>query len=156
MIPTDYLGLFGYFFTGGPPLFWPWGRGPINPPDPAIVLMDRNDQNSNKTNNSNRSHDKNVYWAYAFMGSQNKKRGRINVFLGYHSTNEVILCFWSVVHCNTWKRSEESFMISSPVYPLTKKKKPTSGFVILSELSAESKWEICDFGGSPGKTHGWI
>ena len=42
------FGLFGYFFTGGSPTCFGLGRGPITPPGPAVVRMDRKDLNSNK------------------------------------------------------------------------------------------------------------
>ena len=44
------LGLFGYFFhLWFAHLYFGLGRGPITHPCPAMVLMDRKDQNSNKT-----------------------------------------------------------------------------------------------------------
>ena len=49
------LGLFGFFFTGGSPTNFGLGRGPITPPDPAIVRTDRKDLDSNKRGKMNRS-----------------------------------------------------------------------------------------------------
>ena len=43
------FGLIGYFVTGGSPTLFDLGRGPITPPDPAMVRADRKDLNSNKT-----------------------------------------------------------------------------------------------------------
>ena len=40
---------FGYFVPGGSPTFFGLGRGPITPPDPAMVRTDRKDLDSNKT-----------------------------------------------------------------------------------------------------------
>ena len=45
------FGLFGYFVLGGSPTLFGLGRGPITPPDPAMVRAVRKDLNSNKTKN---------------------------------------------------------------------------------------------------------
>ena len=45
------FGLFGYFFTGVLSTYFGLGRGPVIPPDPAMVRTDRKDLNSNKTEN---------------------------------------------------------------------------------------------------------
>ena len=44
----DKFGLFGYFVPGGSPTLFGLGRGPITPPDPAMVQTDRKDLNSKK------------------------------------------------------------------------------------------------------------
>ena len=44
-----FISLFGYFVLGGSPTSFGLGRGPITPPNPAMVRTDRKDLNSNKT-----------------------------------------------------------------------------------------------------------
>ena len=48
---NNNLSLFGYFVVGGSPTLFGLGRGPITPPDPAMVRTGRKDLNSNKTKN---------------------------------------------------------------------------------------------------------
>ena len=45
----NILGFFGYFVLGAPPTGFGIWRGPVTPPGPAVVRMDRKDLNSNKT-----------------------------------------------------------------------------------------------------------
>ena len=53
------LGLFGYFVIGdGSPILFGLGRGPITPPGPAMVWLDRKDLNSSKTKNQNQNNAK--------------------------------------------------------------------------------------------------